>query len=118
MLNDLPTLPALWECDLSDDSLNWSAGVFTLFGLDPSRPLDRPATLRLYDPVSRDVLESLRSRAIATAGAFTFEARIVRPDGAERWMLVSADTRVSDGRVTHLYGSKRDITAERAFSRG
>ncbi len=108
----LPFLPAAWQCDLADDSLTWDAGVFDLFGLARDTRLERPATVEMYTDHSRRMLETLRTRAIETAGSFTFEARIIRPSGEKRWMRVTADTVVSGGRVTHLYGTKQDITGE------
>ena len=108
----LTSLPATWECDLADDTLCWSAGVFELFGLDPSAAPDRAVAVAMYSPESRRELERLRAHAIATCGSFTFEAWITRPDGVRRWMRVSADTVVRDGRATHLYGTKQDITDE------
>lgn len=108
----LPALPARWRCDLAGDRLTWTPGVFDLFGIAPGTPLDRRAIVEMYADESREMLETLRAQAIATAGSFTFEAWITRADGARRWMRVAADTWVSDRRVTHLYGTKWDITAE------
>jgi PAS domain S-box-containing protein len=109
-----PSLPSAWQCDLADDSLTWGAGVFDLFGIARDTRLERQATVAMYSDHSRAMLEKLRSHAIATGGSFTFEARIVRPSGEKRWMRVTADTVVSGGRVTHLYGMKQDITDEMA----
>ncbi len=108
----LPFLPAAWQCDLADDSLTWDSGVFDLFGLARDTRIERPAAVEMYTDHSRRLLETLRSRAIQTAGSFTFEARIVRPSGEQRRMRVTADTVVAGGRVTHLYGTKQDITDE------
>jgi PAS domain S-box-containing protein len=103
-------LPATWECNLFDDSLIWSPGVYELFGLTPDTPLDRDAIVDMYLPESRAQLDRLRAAAIADCGSFTFEAQIRRADGELRWMRVSADVVARDGRATHLYGSKQDIT--------
>ena len=108
----MPALPAAWECDLSDDSLTWTPGVFDLFGLPRGAPIDRRDIVALYDPDSRALLERLRRDAIATCGSFTFEARIHPQDGEERWMRVTADVIARNGQATHLYGTKQDITAE------
>lgn len=108
----LSSLSAPWQCDLADDSLTWGAGVFALFGLDRDTPLDRRAIVEMYAAPSRALLERLRTRAIATAGSFTFEAEIIRPSGEHRWMRVTADTVTAAGRTTHLYGTKQDITDE------
>lgn len=108
----LPGLPARWWCDLADDSLRWESGVFDLFGIARGDRLDRRAIVEMYAGPSRDLLDRLRSSAIASRGSFTFEAEIVRADGATRWMRVVADTIASNGRTTHLYGTKCDITEE------
>lgn len=109
-----PALAAAWRCDLSDDSLTWSGGVFDLFGIPRSARIDRRETVAMYCEESRELLHRLRSHAIATCGSFTFEAQIRRPDGESRWMRVTADVAAKGGRATHLYGMKQDITAEMA----
>lgn len=111
-----PTLPASWSCDLSDDRLTWSPGVFDLFGIARGTRIDRRDIVAMYAEESRVLLESLRSAAIADLGSFTFEARIFQPDGAERWLRITADVDARGGRATHLYGMKQDITAEMAGS--
>ncbi|WP_245968296.1 PAS domain-containing protein [Hephaestia caeni] len=105
-------LPAAWECALDGDVLRWAPGVYDLFGLPRGCAIDRRDIVAMYDPESRVLLDQLRSHAIATCGSFTFEAKILRPGGAPRWMLVTADIIVRNGSATHLYGTKLDITAE------
>jgi PAS domain-containing protein len=112
---DMPELERLagtWECDLSNDALTWSAPVFELFGIPRGIRVDRRDIVEMYTRESRVLLDRLRSEAIANCGAFTFEAQIRRPDGALRWMRVSADVVCRGGRATHLYGIKQDITDE------
>lgn len=105
-------LPAAWRCDLLDDSLTWSAGVFELFGIPQGTRIDRREIVTMYSEESRAMLHRLRSQAIVMCGSFTFEARIRRLDGEMRWMRVTADTVARGGHATHLYGTKQDITAE------
>ena len=105
-------LAAAWRCDLADDSLTWTAGVFDLFGIPQGTKIDRREIVEMYAEESRDLLERLRAEAIATCGSFTFEARIHRLDGEMRWMRVTADVAAKGGRATHLYGLKQDITGE------
>lgn len=107
---ELAPMPAAWECDLSDDSLRWTPGVFEIFGLSPDQPVRRDDAVAMYSEVSRAELERLRSEAIASNGSFTFDAEIRRPDGETRWMRVTADVEVREGRAVFLYGLKQDIT--------
>ncbi|TPG22614.1 PAS domain S-box protein [Sphingomonas koreensis] len=114
----IPALPVAWECDLADDSLRWSPGVFDLFGLPRGAAVRRSDVVRQFMPESREELEQLRSDAIATCGSFTFEAEIRRTDGSALWMRIMADVVTQGGRATHLFGCKQDITAEMLARRG
>jgi PAS domain S-box-containing protein len=105
-------LPARWECDLADDSLRWSPGIYDLFGIPRGTRLDRRDIVAMYVEESRVLLDRLRTEAIAECGSFTFEAQIRRRDGELRWMRVSADIIGRDGRAMRLYGLKQDITHE------
>jgi PAS domain S-box-containing protein len=105
-------IQAAWQCDLRDDSLTWSDGVYDLFGLPRGSPLERDAIVAMYLPESQEELARLRSAAIAACGSFTFEARIRRADGALRWMRITADVVTENGVARHLYGTKIDVTDE------
>lgn len=114
---DMPTrhmlpIQARWECDLSDDSLTWTDGVYDLFGLERGTPVTREAIVAMYSAESREELRRLRAIAIAECGSFTFEAKIRRPDGQLRWIRVTADVEAEDGVARYLYGTKIDVTDE------
>jgi diguanylate cyclase (GGDEF)-like protein/PAS domain S-box-containing protein len=102
-----------WSCDLASGLLNWTDGVFDIFGLPSENALDREATIQLYCEESRELLERKRSWAIENRHGFTLDARIVRPDGIERWIRITAATRGSNGRTEMLFGMKQDITDDR-----
>jgi diguanylate cyclase (GGDEF)-like protein len=103
-----------WACDLDDERLTWSAGVFDLFGLPHRNPVDRRMTLAMYDEPSRTALERLRADAVAYGRGFSLDARIIRPDGMPRWIRLQVETERRHGRTVRLYGVKQDITDERA----
>ena len=105
-------IQAAWQCDLRDDSLTWSDGVYDLFGLPRGSALERDSIVAMYLPESRDELARLRSAAIAACGSFTFEARIRRADGEVRWMRITADVVTEGGVARYLYGTKIDVTGE------
>ena len=102
-----------WECDLRTNMLTWTDGVFDIFGLPRGVPVRREDSLQLYTEESRAEMEYLRSEAIERGRGFTMDARIVRPDGDRRWMRLTAAMTGRDGRFTHLYGMKQDVTRER-----
>jgi len=105
-------IQAAWQCDLRDDSLTWSDGVYDLFGLPRGSALEREAIVAMYLPESQAELARLRSAAIVACGSFTFEAQIRRVDGQIRWMRITADVVSENGVARYLYGTKIDVTGE------
>ncbi|HEX7823079.1 MAG TPA: PAS domain-containing protein [Sphingobium sp.] len=102
----------VWECDLSNNWVTWSAGVYDLFGLPRGMVLDRGLTVSLYTPSSRAVMEELRAYAIRHRRGFTVDAELRRPGGDHRWMRLSAVPLLEGGKVMRLRGLKVDVTAE------
>ena len=103
-----------WECDLHDNSLTWTAAVFDLFGVARETRIERPDAVALYGEESREAMELLRGYAIKHHRGFTMDARLARPDGACRWMRLTTALVSEGGRPKRLYGTKQDITFERA----
>ncbi len=103
-----------WSCDLASERLTWTNGVFDMFGLATEQAPERRAIIELFDEESRDLLERQRAQAIANCSGFTLDAGIIRPDGARRWIRITAATRGSNGRSETLFGMKQDITEDRA----
>lgn len=96
-----------WECDLADNSLVWSGGVFDLFGLPRASSVTRDDAVKIYAEESRAKMEALRSHAIRHGRGFTLDIEI-RPasGGGERWFrLITAPVLVG-GKVVKLHGLK------------
>ncbi|PZQ17025.1 MAG: GGDEF domain-containing protein [Ancylobacter novellus] len=106
----------LWECRISDERLDWSAGVYDLFGFAPGRRMHRQEALELYAAASLDVLERARSHALTSGGRFGFEAEITTAKGVRRWIRVSGVAERENGVPTRLYGLKQDVTEERELA--
>lgn len=102
-----------WSCDLSTEQLEWTDGVFDIFGLDRDTHFERRDTVALYHEESREIMLRLRAQAIAAGSGFSMEAQIIQPGGEMRWLRLAANTRVENGRAVQLYGMKQDITQER-----
>lgn len=95
-----------WECDLKDNSLIWSGGVYDIFGLRRGVRLTRDEAAALYSEESRAKMEALRTHAIRHRRGFTLDAEIRPAVGGKRWMrLICAP--VCDGdRPVRLHGLK------------
>ena len=102
-----------WECDLDTDKLTWTDAVFDVFGVPRGTSVRREDAVALFGEESRAEMERLRAEAIARHRGFTMDAKIFRPDGSQRWMRLTAGVVSREGRPTHLYGLKQDVTRER-----
>lgn len=103
----------VWRCNLSDESLSWTSGVYDLFGLPIGMAIERRQTVAMYTDESRDAMERLRAQAIARGGSFTFDAQIAPADRSLRWIRITGEmVRGVDG-APLLHGLKQDITEEK-----
>lgn len=101
----------LWDCDLADNRLTWSAGVFDLFGLPRGATVTRAETVALYEELSRGRMEQLRAYAIRHRRGFTLDVELRPATGARRWMRLIAAPECDGARVVRLQGLKQDVTA-------
>jgi len=101
----------LWECDLSDNALIWTDGVFDLFGLPRGAALERDEIAALYAEPSRAAMERLRAHAIKHRRGFTLDAEIVPVTGPPKWMRLIAAPVCVGRQVVRLHGIKQDVSA-------
>lgn len=95
-----------WECDLTDNSLIWSGGVYDIFGLPRGVQVTREETIALYSEESRAALNQLRAHAIKYRRGFTLDAEIYPVIGGRRWMRLIAAPMCEGDRVVRLHGLK------------
>lgn len=100
----------LWECDLRDNALTWSTGVFDLFGFPRGQKVERDASVALYAEPSRAAMERLRSYSIKHRRGFTIDVEIAPANGGKRWIRLTAVPVCFRSRVVRLQGIKRDVT--------
>ena len=95
-----------WECDLWDNSLTWSGGVYDIFGLPRGAKISRQEAVSFYSEDSRARMERLRAHAIAHRRGFTVDVEI-RPIGQpRRWVRLIAAPICSNDRTIGLHGLK------------
>lgn len=95
-----------WECDLTDDSLVWSGGVYDIFGLQRGLPVTRGEAVALYSESSRAAMDRLRTFSIKHKRGFTLDAEIHAANGDSRWMRLIAAPICVDDQVVRLHGIK------------
>lgn len=101
-----------WDCDLADNRLTWSPGVYDLFGLPRGASVSRDEALSLYAERSRAALDRLRAHAIRHRRGFTLDVELRPADGGHRWMRIVAAPVCAAYQAVRLQGFKRDVTCE------
>ncbi|HVK32470.1 MAG TPA: PAS domain-containing protein [Burkholderiaceae bacterium] len=107
----------LWSGPLDDRPAEWNSRMFALLGHDPAG-----GALRLGDSLRRYVHPADRDRLVALVLAwmrgpvdlpFAAETRIVRGDGALRWMEIRGAQEVGADGVRRAFGVMLDVTEQR-----
>ena len=106
----VPHHTGLWTCDLTDNSLIWSGGVYDIFGLPRGAHVSREDIAGLYSEESRAAMERLRAHIIEHKRGFTLEAEIRTVVGMPRWMRLIAAPVCDGDRVVRLRGIKQVIS--------
>lgn len=97
----------LWQCDLANDVLTWSGGVYDIFGLKRVSPVSREQAVAHYSEESRASLERLRSYAIRNKQGFTIDVEIRAAAVGERRSVRVIAAPVCEGdQVVGLHGLK------------
>jgi len=100
-----------FEHDLTENRMTFSDQLATIFGVGPEA---FGGTLEgFYTRIHADDRESCMGKiaeAIYNSGRFTFEARILRPDGSVRWTYVAGQVVSADGEPSRMVGVALDVT--------
>jgi PAS domain S-box-containing protein len=102
-----------WEWEIEPDVTVWSAEIYHIFGLDPTRL--SPSYIeneKLYTAESWNRIVAAVSRAIATGEPYVLEAEYRRRDGSIGWLEARGEVvRDETGQVVKLRGTVLEITA-------
>ena len=104
----------VWEFDLVTEKLTWTDTVYDLFDIPRGTLLQRTDTLKFYDEWSLKEMEKLRSEAVRSGTGFSMDIVIRTARGAEKSIRLTADIEQENGKSVRIFGTKQDVTAERA----
>lgn len=103
-----------WKIDLVSGRATWSAEVYRIFGVE--RATFRPtsdAVLQRVHPDDRDRVRDALREAISAGRGFALTHRVVRPDGAVRFVEVGAEVgHDAAGRAVEFVGFVHDVTRQ------
>ena len=102
----------LWSWDPRTDTVTWEAPLCAIFGLPAgTSPVGRAGYVALVHPDDREHAGAVIARGVAS-GRWEDEYRIVRADGAVRWVLANGTVLQTEGRGIVL-GAVIDVTERR-----
>lgn len=100
----------VWQIDLETSELHWSDQVYRIHGIPVGTHVSVDDAIECYLESERDMVRAAVDRAMADDVPYTFEASIMRPDGAIR-RVRSMGERVSfEGEADRMIGVIYDIT--------
>ena len=104
-----------WEWDITADRVWWSDEMYRIYGLDEaSLPASFQSFLEYIHPDDVTKVQQEVGAAIDSRLPWTFEHRIVRPDGQVRTILASGDTVKGEAdQPLRLRGTAQDVTERR-----
>ena len=106
------TQVGIWDWNIMTGQLVWSDTVAPMFGLPVNAsPPTYKGYVELIHPEDREVVRSAIARAVAGEAAYALEHRLVRPDGAVRWVACKGEVlRSPDGAAVRMLGTVQDVT--------
>ena len=103
-----------WDWDLQTNKQVWSNETYRIFGVDPKEEATRALFEKLTHPDDREQIHELTKKALNEGADFTFESRIVRPDGAVRYVSTHVGIKSDEqGNRIRLLGTNQDITEQK-----
>jgi PAS domain S-box-containing protein len=103
-----------YELDLVAESLDWSDEQYRLLGFEPGTV--EPSLKILTDAIhvdDRDEFSTMIEACVSTGAPFELDFRILRPDGATRWIHGKGETTIENGTAVRLTGMSHDITSRK-----
>ena len=91
----------------------WSRELFQIYGLDPlSKPPTLSEYLDLIHPEERESMATTIQRMLAEASGCDIKKRIVRPDGALRYIRCVGVPVLDHGKLKRIVGTAIDVTEQ------
>jgi diguanylate cyclase (GGDEF)-like protein/PAS domain S-box-containing protein len=100
------------EWDLVADTIEWSDELYRLYGIERGgSPITREDVIRAVHPDDRVASQAVLLAALASGEPFSWEHRIVRPDGTVRISQGHGEViRGEDGQPVRILGAMQDVT--------
>lgn len=104
-----------WDYDMQSNEVNWSDELYTIYELPKEgKVLNYRAYHERLHPDDVERNDAIATQAIRSGTEFTFEERLIFPDGRKKIVLVNGyPVRNEQGEVIRIQGTTQDITARK-----
>ena len=100
-----------WHWQVAEDIMSWSVQVYNIAGLEPQNSVSTLETaVAMHHEDDRTLVRDVVSGAVSSQQPFEYDARVVRPDGEIRNIIVKGQPECADGQVVALFGVVADVT--------
>lgn len=101
-----------WEWDIPNDKVTWSDELYRIYGLKPHEfKVNYNSFLQFIHKDHREMIDEAIKSSFKRGKPFSFDHKIVRPDGAERWLRGQGEVvKNKKGRTIKMFGTAQDIT--------
>ena len=100
-----------WEWDVTTNVVWWSEELYRIYGVSPGTTVTYESYLRLVHPDDRAAIQAAIAAATKEGRPFSFEHRVVRPDGLVRVLHGQGRAVIDEsGRPVRMIGTGHDIT--------
>ncbi|MES2420535.1 MAG: sensor domain-containing diguanylate cyclase [Pseudomonadota bacterium] len=104
-----------WRLSLDDKRVEWSDGVYRIYGLPIGDMPDMAVAMEFYPPHAREELSALLDRASETGEPFDVEVDFITVQGDPRRVRVLGERETLEGNPVGLVGVFQDVTERHAL---
>lgn len=104
-----------WEWDIASDTIEWSDELCRIFGLQAGVQHTFETFLQAVHPDDRALVQERVQSAFASGDPFSFEHRVIRPDGGEHTLHGQMRWAPAWGRASCGRGRCRPATCPRCW---
>ena len=103
-----------WDRD-DPETMLWSEDQYAIYGVPPQTPITVEDFRNLVHPDDRAIGQGSADEVLRAedGGEFSFEHRIVRPDGEVRWVMLRQRVRRDADGLKSIHGTTLDVTDRR-----
>ena len=103
-----------WSFHIASGTFTWSDEMFRIHGIKPARQVKLERAIAAFRPEDRAVAAAGFEQAASAGTPFSFELRIVRPEGEVRQVaLLGQAEHDAEDRITGVVGILLDVTEHR-----